>query len=112
MACLRGSYILCMLVMVSRVLQSVKCLHSVSCRHFLPLYVVFVIRYHWEFPLYLIALMISGLWCCGLLCFGSRLVGIIVGCCVVVFSFYSSSWVASRACRIGSACRGIISMRV
>ena len=41
MACLRGSYILCMLViMVSGVLQSVEHLHSLCCRHLLPLYVV------------------------------------------------------------------------
>ena len=40
MACLSGSYMLCMLVMVSRVLLNVEYLHSMSCRHLLPLYVV------------------------------------------------------------------------
>ena len=40
MACLNGSNIFCMLVMVSRVLMSVEYLHSMSCRHLLPLYVV------------------------------------------------------------------------
>jgi hypothetical protein len=37
MACLSGSYMLCMLVMVSIVLLSVEYLHSTSCRHLLPL---------------------------------------------------------------------------
>ena len=37
MACLSGSYMLCMLVMVSSRLVSVEYLHSMSCRHFLPL---------------------------------------------------------------------------
>ena len=56
--------------------------------------------------------MISGLWCCGLLCFGSRLVGMIVGCCVVVLSLCSHSCVAFRACKVGSACVVVISIRV
>ena len=51
------------------------------------------------------ALMISGLWCCdGLLCFGITLVGNIVGCCVVILSLCSPSWVASSARRVWSAC--------
>ena len=33
MACLSGSYMLCMLVMGSRVLLSVEYLHSMICRH-------------------------------------------------------------------------------
>ncbi len=37
MACLRGSYMCCMLVTVSSVLVYVECLHSMSCRHLLPL---------------------------------------------------------------------------
>ena len=40
MACLSGSYMLCMLEMVSRVLLYVEHLHSMSCRHLLPLYVM------------------------------------------------------------------------
>ena len=40
MTCLSGSYMLCMLLMVSKVLQSVKYLHSMSCMHLLPMYVV------------------------------------------------------------------------
>ena len=38
MACLNCSYMLCMLFMVSKVLLSVEYLHSMSCRHLLPLY--------------------------------------------------------------------------
>ena len=37
MACLSGSNMLCVLVMVSRVSVSVDFLHSMSCRHILPL---------------------------------------------------------------------------
>ena len=40
MACLSGSYMLRMLVMVSRVLVSMVYLQSMSCRHLLPLCVV------------------------------------------------------------------------
>ena len=40
MACLSGSYMLCMLVMVSRMLLSVEYFHSMSCRHLLPVYLV------------------------------------------------------------------------
>ncbi len=50
------------------------------------------------------ALRMSGLWCCGLLCFGSRPIGIIVECSVVFLSVCNPSWVASRACRAWSAC--------
>ena len=58
------------------------------------------------------ALMISGLWCCGLLCLGSRSVGIMVGCSGFILSSCSPSCVASRACRVGSACGVIISICV
>jgi hypothetical protein len=40
MACLSGSYMFFMLFIVSNVLQSVEYLHSMSCRHLRPLYVV------------------------------------------------------------------------
>jgi hypothetical protein len=43
------------------------------------------------------------------LCLGSRSVGIMVRCCVFILSSCSPSWVASRACRDGSACGDIIS---
>ena len=58
--------------------------------------------------------MISGMWRCGLLCFSSRLVGIIVGCrVVVVLSFCSLSCVAFiRACKVGFVCGVVISNRV
>ena len=46
------------------------------------------------------ALTMSGLWCYDLLCFGSRLIGIIVGCSVVVLSCFDTSWVTSRAGRV------------
>ena len=59
-----------MLFMVSRVLISVEYLHSLSCRHLLHLYVASSTRVPLEFSLYPIALMISGLRCFGLLCFG------------------------------------------
>ena len=65
-----------------------------------------------EVLLYPMALMISSLWCCGLLCFDGRLVGIIVGCCVVILSFCDPSWVASRACRVWSDCGLSISICV
>ena len=94
MACLKGSYILFMLLMVSSVLMSVVYLHSIICRHLLPLYEVSSASCPWEFLMYPIVLMMSSLWCCVLLCFGSRLVGMIVGCCVVVLSFCKPSFVA------------------
>jgi hypothetical protein len=37
MACFSGLYMLCMLVMVSRVLLPVEYLHSIICMHLLPL---------------------------------------------------------------------------
>jgi hypothetical protein len=40
-----------------------------------------------KFFLYTMALIISDLWSCGLLCFGSRLIGMTVGCCAVVLVF-------------------------
>ncbi len=55
------------------------------------------------------ALMMSGLLCCGLLCLGSRSVGIMVGCCVFNLSFCSPSWVTSRASSDVSACGVVIS---
>ena len=94
------------------VLMSVEYLHSMSCRHLLPLYVVSSTSCPWEFLLYAMALMMSGLGCCGLLCLGSRSVGIMVGCCVFVLSSCSPSWVASRACRFGSVYGAIISICV
>jgi hypothetical protein len=37
MVCLSGSYMLCMLVMVSKMLVFVEYLHFISCKHLLPL---------------------------------------------------------------------------
>ena len=60
-ACLSGSYIFCMLVMVSRLLLSVEHLHSMSCRRLLPLYVVSSTSCPRVFLVYPMALMMSGL---------------------------------------------------
>ena len=61
MACLSGSYMLCMLVMVSKVLLSVEYLHSTSCRYLLPLYVVSSTSCPWVFLVFPMDLMMSGL---------------------------------------------------
>ena len=58
------------------------------------------------------ALMMSGLWFCGLLCLGSSSVGIMVGCRVFILSFCTPSRVASRACIVVSSCGVIISICV
>ncbi len=103
---------LCMLFMGSIVLLSEEYLHYISCRYLLPLYVVSSTSCPLEFLLYPMNVMMSGLWCCGLLCFGSRLIGIVVGYSVVILLCCSSSWVASRACRVWSACGVLISISV
>ena len=95
---------LCMWFMMSNVLLSMECFHSMSWRHLLPLYAVSSTSFPLEFLLYPMALMMPCLWCCGLLWLGSRLIETIVGCSVVVLSVCSSSWVFSRACRVWSAC--------
>jgi hypothetical protein len=76
---------LCMLSMVSSVMLYMENLYSMSCRHFLPLYVVSSNNYPRELCLHMMALMLSSLWWCGHLCFGSRLVKINVGV-VLLFS--------------------------
>ncbi len=68
-----------MLVMVSSMLLSVEYLHYIICIYLLPLYVVSSISMPCEFILYPTALIMSGLWCVGLLCFGRMLVGMMVG---------------------------------
>jgi hypothetical protein len=73
-----------MLLMVSSVLLFVEYLPSMICRYLLYLYEVSSTSCPWEFLMYPIALIMSRLGCCGLLCFGSRLIDMIVGCCVVV----------------------------
>ncbi len=101
-----------MLVMVSFVLESVEYLHSISCRHRLPLYDGSSTSCLSAFHRYPMALIMSGLWCIGLLCLGRRLVGIIVGCGVFSLSFWSPSFVASRASRVGSICGIVLSIFV
>jgi hypothetical protein len=60
--------------------------------------------------LYPMVVMMYGLCCCGRLCFG--LVGIVVGCCVVVLSFCIPPWVDSRGCRVWSSCGVVTSICV
>ena len=103
-ACLSGSYMVCMLFMASNALISMKYLNSMSCRRRLPLYMVSSTRYPREFLLHPMALTMSCVLCFSRLCFGSSLVGIIVGCCVVVLSFCIPSWVDSRTCKVWSSC--------
>ena len=62
--------------------------------------------------MYPMALMMSGVWCCGLLCLGSRSVGIMVECCVIILSFCSPSRVSSRACSVVLSRDDIISICV
>ena len=67
------------LFIVSSVLISVEYLHFMRCKLLLPLYVVSSTRRPCEFLAYPMALMISGLWCFGILCFGSLFSGIMLG---------------------------------
>jgi len=71
--CFNGSYMLCVLLTVSRVFKSVDFLHSISCRHLLSLYVLCSIRCPLAFRLYHMDLMMSGLWCCGFFLVGFKL---------------------------------------
>jgi len=71
--------------MISEVLLSVEYLHSISFRHLCPLYVGSATRAPREFMLYPMALMMSGLWCFGLLCVGYD-VGMFYFCFVVLES--------------------------
>ncbi len=50
------------------------------------------------------ALMVSGLWCVGLLCFGRILLGMMIGCFECILSFWSPSCVASFDCSAWSSC--------
>ena len=93
-----------MMFMVSNVLLSVEYLHSMSCRFLLPLYVVSSSRCPYEFFLYPMALMMSGLRCLGLLCFYNMFSGIIVGCFVLSLSFCRPSCVACNVCSELSSC--------
>jgi hypothetical protein len=52
---------MCMVVMVSRVFFSVEYLHSMSCRHLLPLYVMSSTSCPCVFLVYPMALIMSGL---------------------------------------------------
>ncbi len=73
--CFSGLYMLCMLVIVSSILMLVEYLRYISCRHILPLYMWSSTRYPLEFRRYPMALMMSGLWCCGRLFFGRSIYG-------------------------------------
>ena len=89
----------CMLLMVSIILLSAEYLHSMSCKHLLPLYVMSFTSRPYEFFLYPMAQIMFGLRCFGLLCFRSRVRGNIVGSCGVVLSSCSPFWPGSKACR-------------
>jgi hypothetical protein len=97
MACLSGSYIVWMLfIMFFNMFLSVEYLHSMSWRHLPPLYMMSSTTIPCGFIMYPIALMMYGLCCLGLLCFGNSVVGILmVGCFVVLLSFCSPSCVGS-----------------
>jgi hypothetical protein len=115
---------LCMLFMLSGVLIPVEYLHSMSYKHLLTLYVVSSMKWPREFLLYPMALRISCLWwwlqkyqpvsCPNTnnLCFGRRLVFIIIRCHVVALSFCIPSWVSSRVCRVWSSCGLVTSICV
>jgi len=77
--------------MISEMLLSVEYLHSFGWRHLRPLCVVYATKAPREFMMYPTALMMSGLWCYGLLCFGRNVLGIIVGCFMFALSFWSPS---------------------
>jgi hypothetical protein len=66
--------------MVSSMLLSVEYLHYIICTHLRPLYVGSATRAPLEFMMYPMALMMSGLWCFGLLCVERMLLGMMVGC--------------------------------
>ena len=61
MACMSGSYVLCMFVMVSRVLLSLEYLHSMSYKHLLPLCVMSSTSCPLVFLVYPMGLIMSGL---------------------------------------------------
>ena len=92
------------LSIISSVLLSLEYLHSMSCKLLLPLYVVSSTRRPCEFLMYPMALMMSSLWCFGLLCFGSMFSGIMVGCFIVSVSFCRPSCVAYSVCSVWSSC--------
>jgi len=96
-ACLSGALTVCVLFRLSIVLLSVEYLHNMSCKHLLPLYVVSSTSCPCDF--FPMALIMVGLWCLGLLIFGSRVLGIDVGSCVVDVSSCNPSWLVYRACR-------------
>jgi len=77
-----------------------------------PLYVGSATRVPLEFIMYPMALMMSGLWCFGLLCLGRILLGMMVGYVVFNLSFRIPSCVASIECRVWSSCVVIVSKSV
>ena len=71
---------LCMLFMMSSMLLPVKCLHSMSCKQHMTLYIWSSIWSSCAFHLYSMARMMLGLRCGGRCCFGMNRVEIMVGC--------------------------------
>ena len=98
--------------MVSRMLMYVEYLHYIICRHLRPLYMGSTTMAPLAFMMYHMALMMSGLWCLGLLCFGRMLLGMMGGCFVCILSFWSPSCVASSYCSVWSSCIVIVSSSV
>jgi len=87
-----------MLFIVSSVLLSMDYLYSMICKLLLPMCVVSSTRCPCELLLYPMALIMSCLWCFGLLCFGSMLSGIMVGRFTVSLSFCIPSCTACIYC--------------
>jgi len=81
-----------------------------SCKHLLPLYVVSFTSWPCESFLYQMALIMSGLWFFGLLCFDNRVMSIIVGSCDVALLSCSPSLPASKACREWFSCGVAVSI--
>jgi hypothetical protein len=98
-----------MLFIVSSILLSVEYLHSMSCKLLLPLYMVSSTRRPCEFLMYPMALVMSSLWCFGLLCFGSMFSGIMMGCFIVSLSFCRPCCVACSVCGVWSSCGVVVS---
>ena len=98
-----------MLFIVSNVLPSVKCIHSMSCKLLLHLCLVFPTRCPCEFLLYPMALMMPGLWCFVLLRFGSMFSGNMAGYFIVSLSCCRPSCVACNVCREWSSCGVVVS---
>ena len=98
-----------MLFIVSSALLFVEYLHSMSFKLLLPLYVVSSTRRPCVCLMYPMALMVLGLWCFGLLCFGSKFSRVMVGCFIVSLLFCKPSCVACNVCSVWASCGVVVS---